>query len=166
MRQRIAGHQGAGPAEALLRGGEFGLALRDHGSGGDLLAFPLSHQRPGGGRGVLRPAYLGAGLGQLGFQHLGIHAGQDLALADEIALVHADFRHASGQLGGHIQLSGLDAPVTAGESLAQTGGPQPVPGSGSACRQQQCQRPGQLASGRQLHLIPRYFHGYVGIFRI
>ncbi len=113
---------------ALLRGGQFGAALKDHGLGGGLLALALGNQGLGGEDGVLRLAYLGAGLVELGLQHFGVHARDDLAGLDEVAFVDADLADAPAELGRHVDLGSLDAPVAAGESVAQAIGAQLGPG--------------------------------------
>ncbi len=121
LRQGIALDQRLGAGEALLRRCQLGLALRHHGLGGGLLAVPLGHQGGRGELGVLRLPHLGLGLGQLGLEHLGIHPRDDLAGLHEVALVDQDLRHPPGELGRDVHLGGLDAPVAAGESLAQAG---------------------------------------------
>ncbi len=107
---------------ALLRGGQFGAALKYYCFGRGLFALALSDQRLGGKDGVFRLAHLGAGLVQLGVQHLGVHARNDLARLYEVTFVNGDFTDAAAQFGSDIDLCGFDAPVAAGEALAQAVG--------------------------------------------
>jgi hypothetical protein len=62
------------------------------------------------------------------WQAADVHARQWLAGLDEGALVDQDGLHAPGQLGGHIDLGGLDAAIAADEAFARPVVAQHLPG--------------------------------------
>ena len=60
----------------------------------------------------------GEGFVALRFERFQLHAGQRLVRLDEIAFAHQDVLDTSGQLGGNVDLGGLDAAIAGDESFA------------------------------------------------
>ena len=87
----------AGALQLLLRERDLGLPLFD--AGARLVD------------GSLRLLHLSLGLLERGFEVPRIHQGDDLAGIDHVALVDAQFGDAAGELGGDVDLVGLDAAV-------------------------------------------------------
>jgi hypothetical protein len=59
-------------------------------------------------------------------EDLDVHLGQQLALLDEVALLHAHVDDAARVLGGDVVLRRLDAAVPRGEARGQARQAQPV----------------------------------------
>ena len=130
LRQGVALDQRGAARVTFARGIQLSLALVHHGLGGKFFALAQADLAGGGDLAILCLAQLGAGLGQLGFEHLGVHARENLAGLDEVTFVDFDAGDAPGEFGRHIHFGGFDAPVTAGEPLAQACRAQLPPGHG------------------------------------
>ena len=109
-----AGEVGEGDLHLLMRTrGQFGAPLQYHCLGSGLLALALGDQRLGGEDGVFRLAHLGAGLVELGVEHVGVEVGDRAADGHAVGTVvdagHAGLRegqrrqqeHAKGRHRGH-----------------------------------------------------------------
>ena len=97
---------------------QLGFALGHHGGGGLTVALAHRHLRLRAVHRRLRLRHAGQGFGMLRLQALHLHAGQDLAGLDVIALAHRHLGQAARQLGGHVDLGGLDAAVAAHKARA------------------------------------------------
>ncbi|KAG1449458.1 hypothetical protein G6F57_016623 [Rhizopus arrhizus] len=94
---------------------------------------------------------LRAGLFALRVQRVDLHAGERLAGRDEIAFNGQHVLHATGQLGGHVDLGGLDAAVAADEAVAGSCVGQQAPAGITRRGHRQGDQDGNQFSGRQAH---------------
>jgi hypothetical protein len=108
-----------GTIELAARGVELGNALVDHGLGGLAFGLALVHQVLGGLDIDRRALELRLGLAVLRLQLLGVHAGQNLARADEVAFADQNLADPARRLGRDVDLDRFDAAVAAGEACRQ-----------------------------------------------
>ena len=104
------------------------IAYMPQGLGHRGVGLALGDQRQRGLPGALCVGHLGAGLGQLGVDGAGVHAGDDLAGLHEVAFVHQDLGDPAGELGGHVHLDRLNAPVARHEAAIVGGRAELLPG--------------------------------------
>ena len=120
--------------QAPLGGIQLGRAGGHLGLGGTHVALAQRDLGACGVHAVFGLGLAGGGLIALRLQAADVHARQWLAGLDEGALVDQDGLHAPGQLGGHIDLGGLDAAIAADEAFARpvvaVAGPVEVAGAG------------------------------------
>ena len=122
------GGEGLGTGEAAPGRVQFGLALGDLGPGGGDIALAQDHLGFGSGGAVFGLLASGLGLGALGIEGIELHPRQRLAGGHEVAFAHEDVLDAARQLGGHVDLGGLDAAVATDETFARPAVEQTVPG--------------------------------------
>ena len=108
-----------GAGKPFLRGVELGLPLGYERLGGLLLGLTLGHQALRGLDADERPSQLRLGLSELRLQDGRVHFRQDLAGADEVALVDQDLPDPACGPGRDIDLDRLDPAVSGGESVGQ-----------------------------------------------
>ncbi len=123
--------QGLGACVAPLRRVQLALALTHQGLRGGGVAPAHRDLGLGAGDGGDGLAGFGQRLVALRVQDIDLHPRQRLTGLHEIALLDQDVLHPSGELGGDVDLGGLDAAVAADEAGARTGRLKGDPGHSS-----------------------------------
>ena len=101
---------------SFSRGVQLRLPLLHHRFRSAHFALALVEQGFRGGNRALCFLDLRGGLQPLFVEHAGIHAGQDVALANKLPLLDQDRLDTSGGFGGDIDFRGFNSTVAAGKA--------------------------------------------------
>ena len=112
--------EGLGTRKPPLGSVQFALTLDHNGLCGRRVALASSNLGIGDGDRRDGPLGLGAGLVTLRVEHVDLHLRQWLANLHEIAFVDHDILHPTGELGGDVDLRGLNAAIAADKAGTRT----------------------------------------------